>query len=190
MAGLTGCGGDKQSPGALPSETTTAPANSSPATTTPATTPPSTGPGGVPIPKPGSRAGEQSDTGAKAFGVYYVHLLDYTYATRDVAPLRQASDPACILCDGVADDVGKYQKPGYTFQGGRIALKDLTVSEPSVMQPVIIANISITELKVTDPAGKRDPYSEGAHPRAQLRITERWTGSGWRVSDLKLGLPR
>jgi hypothetical protein len=187
LAALAGCGGDKQSPGALPSETGTAPATSNPATTTQATTPPSTGPGGVPIPKPGPRAGEQSDTGAKAFGVYFVKIMDYTYATRDVAPLRRASITSCALCAQVAKSVSKYRQPGYKFEGGRITLRNLTVSQPSVMQPVIVANISITALNVTAPDGRRDPYSGPAHPRAQLVITERWTGSSWTVSDLLIG---
>jgi hypothetical protein len=147
---------------------------------------PSSGAGG-PVPTPGSQAAERSDTGAKTFGVYYVKLLDYTYATRDVTPLRQVSDPVCKLCIGIAADVAKYAKPGYTWQGGRISLRDLTISQPSPTQPVVVANVSITALTVTKPNGQRDPYSEAAHSRAQFMITEKWTGNGWTVTDLLFG---
>jgi hypothetical protein len=183
---LAACSKDSPSSTALPSATG-APPTTTAVTTAPPSSAPSTGPGGVAVPTPAPEAAQRSDTGAKAFGVYYVKLLDYTYATRDVAPLRQASDAACRVCQGTADDVSKFAKPGYKFEGGRFTLKDLTVSQPSPTQPVIVANISITGLTVTDPNGQRDPYSEAAHPRAQLMITEKWTGSGWTVTDLKVG---
>jgi hypothetical protein len=141
----------------------------------------------VSVPVPGPEAAQRSDTGAKAFGVFYVKLLDYTYATRDVTPLRQASDRSCKLCSGIANDVGKYQQPGYTWHGGRITLKDLTISRPSPTQPVIVANVSITALNVTNPNGQRDPYSGPAYPRAQFMITEKWTGNRWIAADLLFG---
>jgi hypothetical protein len=180
---VAGCSKDKGS-AALP--TGTARPTTTTATTPAATTPPATGTSGAPAPTPGPQASQQSDTGAKAFGVYFVKLLDYTYATRDVAPLRQAADAACVGCTGIADDVAKYAKPGYGWQGGRITLKDLTISQPGAT-PVIVANVSVTALKVTDPSGRRDPYSGPAYPRAQFMITEKWTGGSWTVVDLKFG---
>jgi Family of unknown function (DUF6318) len=188
LAALAGCGGGDEGSGALPQPTATVETPPKTDTTPPEVTTASTGPGGVPVPAPGPEAGKQSDLGAKAYGVYYVKLLDYTYATRDVAPLRQASAEGCVVCQGTADDVAKFAKPGYKFEGGRINLKNLTVSQPSPSQPVIVANVSISALEVTDADGQRDPYSEAAHPRAQLLITEKWTGNGWTVTDLKVGI--
>jgi hypothetical protein len=185
LTAVTSCSKDSPGATALPSDTSAPPATT--ATTNPPPPPPPTGTGGAPVPTPAPAAAQRSDTGAKAFGVFYVELLDYTYATRDVAPLRQASDPACKLCTGIANDVGKYQQPGYTWQGGRISLKDLTISQPNPTQPVIVANVSITALNVTNPNGQRDPYSEAAHPRAQFMITEKWNGNGWTVTDLLFG---
>jgi hypothetical protein len=188
---LVSCGGSNDNPGALPSTSTasgsTPPPTSAPPPVTTSSRPSGTGPGGVPIPTPGPAAAQHSAAGAEAFAVYYTHLLDYTYATRDVKPLRDASDPSCVLCIGTADDVSKYAKPGYKWSGGRITLKSVSIAQPSVDRAVATVDISIGELIVIGPDGSRDPYSEAATPRGQLKIVESWTGTGWKPVDLLVG---
>jgi hypothetical protein len=186
LAVLAGCGDDDGS-SALPSATAGSSAASTSAAATSAAPSTSAGSGSSAVPSPAPQAAHEDDIGAKAFGVYFVRVLDYAFDRQDVAPLKAASADSCVLCNQVASSVSRYRKPGYTWRGGRITLKDLTISQPSPSRPVIVANVSISELKVTDPQGRPVPYSEGAHPRAQFLITEEWTDSGWTVTDLKLG---
>jgi Family of unknown function (DUF6318) len=182
---LAACGSSGGGSDTLPSRS--APASTSARSTTASSNPPGTGPGGVPIPQPGAAAAQHSAAGAKAFAEYYTRLLDYTYATRDVKPLRDASDPGCILCQGTADDVSKFAKPGYRWSGGRFTLKGVSIAQPSRDQVIATVDISISELIVIDPNGKRDPYSEAATPVAQLKITENWAGDHWNPVDLLVG---
>lgn len=182
---LPGCGGGDGGASALPSTAGSGSAESASASS-PAVTPTSV-PSGSGVPSRLPEASRHDDVGAKAFGVYFVRVLDHAYRSQDAAPLTAASADSCRLCRQVASSVSTYGKPGYVWRGGLITVKDLSVSQPGSDRLVVVASVSISELVITDPAGHRVPYSEGAHPRAQLMITEEWAGSGWIVTDLALG---
>src|SRR3954453_2065092 len=98
---LAGCSGGDDG-GGTAQGTTTAPAPTSTAVTTsappPTTTAPPTGPGGVPVPAPGPLAARHDETGAKAFAVYFVKVVDYVFATQDVSPISNVSTKECSLC--------------------------------------------------------------------------------------------
>ena len=188
---IAGCpsssgGGSALSTGSGPAATSAGPVTSTPAgAATAAAT--STGPGGVPVPALTAKARQHDSAGAVAYGVYFVHVLDYAYATQDVPPLRRPFTASCTLCSAVVASIGGRPRPQYTFKGGRITLYNLVMSQPSELTPVVVGNGSMTALDVTGPGGKRDRYSGKEEPRLQFVLFEKWTESGWTITRFRLG---
>lgn len=186
LIGLSACGSDRERPSAtLPP--TSAPTSSSTETPAPTAT---SGPNGVvPIPVPAPEASAPDELGAYTFQVYWIQTLDYAYATLDVGPLAAASAPECSLCfAGIVDFLGPRAEQGYLYEGGRFTILNTEVLEAAPGTEATVSSIvSISELRVTDPAGNPDPDSGPAQPQYQLFNTLVWRDGGWLVMDANGG---
>jgi len=99
---LSACTPDASTP------TTLAPLSPTP-TPSPATTLPEPLTAPAPIahaaPVLSTEAKEQTAAGAKAFVRHYFAVVDYAYATGDTDPLMVVSDPECLPCRKIAEQV-------------------------------------------------------------------------------------
>jgi hypothetical protein len=60
--------------------------------------------------------------GAVAAARYFVSLYPYVYATGDLAQWKAMSDPACIFCGSVINNVEKMKALGHTSKGPSVSI--------------------------------------------------------------------
>ena len=183
---LAGCGGSS-TPSALPAATSApgAPASSVTAASPTAAASKTVGPTGVRIPQLPSAARQNTKAGALAYSRYFVDILTYTYAARDVAPLRANSTSECIGCRSIADGVAAQSGPGWKYEGSKFTAPVVVISRWYPDTPKTTATISVTALTVTDPQGRK--ATEKAHPKDYLFMPLKWTSQGWKMGDMVLG---
>lgn len=172
---LAGCGGD-----AKPGPSSSSTAGSSPTTTTPAPTNSATTDPNIP-----AAARAHTPAGAAAFVKYFYGQLNVAWGQPRAGLLAPLSLPDCKTCttleDTAADMVTKRQH--MLGDTARIDSVDPADTESNGDQTVVITG---TQLKTSVVDSRGQKVRDIPADRIRFLATTRWTGSVWRVSEIKV----
>ncbi len=115
---LGACSGEGGEGAPSPTATTTASA-----TVTPSPTP-------TPAPSRPAAMARGDVEGAEAAARYFLSLYPYAYSTGDLEEWIALSDPECVFCASVVDDVRELHDDGGYETGGAIVFEGGTGSDP------------------------------------------------------------
>lgn len=168
--GLSACGGSAE-PSTMPSSS---------GSTTPSASP--TGPVEPVLPE---AAKANTKAAAVAFVRYYVDLINYAQATGDVDGLRAASDPACVLCDNVADTLFDLYDRGGHLSGGDWSITNMEVFATGDASWGSAVRVRTTAQTVTR-KGQQEQHVVGARSSqsfALMREDAGWVVKTWSRID-------
>jgi len=191
---LGGCTSDVR-----PNTSTVAPASSVPTTSAPPvsaspTPSPRPYPADVPLTghnvKPGEKpplypaaARARTQEGANAFAEFYMHTLDWAYATTNPAYLKHYTGPSCGLCTGLATGISKTAAEHHWYLGGRLTVHPATatpigpVTAPADYCSAVVVDITATS--VVDKTGKIF-NGQGALTKQSFKLCAKAGAESWR----------
>jgi hypothetical protein len=137
-------------------------------------------------PPPRTAAIDRNDAdGAVAAATYFISLYSYAYATGNLSEWIAMSDPACVFCSGLTEDVRKATVAGTKFQGGDLSILSSGSSvgeKPNLFLVDLV--VSQAPFKEFDRSGKI--LSEGAGVGAtDVRAVLVHGPNGWLVRAAK-----
>jgi hypothetical protein len=192
----SGCTGE-----AAPNTSTVAPVSSAPSTSAPPTSAsakPSARPYPVDVPltghnvKPGEKpplypaaARARTQDGANAFAEFFMHTLDWAYATTNPSYMKHYVGPSCGLCKGLATGINKTASEHLWYMGGRLTVHPATetpigpVTAPADFCST--ATVDITATSVVDNTGKI--YNgQGALPKQTFKLCAKMSTAFWLIT--------
>jgi Family of unknown function (DUF6318) len=200
-----GCTGEaRPNTSATPTPSTRTPTSASTAPT-PASTPPTPAsptpitqpyPADVPLTGHNLKPGEQpplypaaaharTQAGANAFAEFYLHTLDWAYATTNPSYLKHYSGPTCGLCNGLATGIGQTAADRHWYQGGRLTVHPATTTAIGrVTAPADFCStvgVDSTAQSVVDRTGTVFT-EEAAHPNLRWKVCVIASSSRWQVT--------
>jgi hypothetical protein len=151
------------------------------------TGPLSTGPGVLPGEKPpvlSDAAKQHTSAGARAFAVYYIRALDWSFATNDTYLLEEVSSPACPACNRYIAALNGL-RDGEQLTGSRITI----VSSRVVTGTFAVKSDAVVEFVLNDEAAviarQSSPPTTVApavrHDKSLVFVS--WRSSGWQVVE-------
>ncbi|GAA3382665.1 DUF6318 family protein [Cryptosporangium minutisporangium] len=163
---LAGCGGAEPESGSIADEV--------PTTSSAPPTPPALRPA----------AKRHDREGAAEFARYWFALLGYSFRTGDAAPLRQASDRDCAVCNQALTIIRDGYTGGASLEGGRYTVREARALETSgSVALTVVVTYDRTPRSRTTPLGGSTKELDGAgYADCDLRL--RWTGSAWKVNGV------
>ncbi len=175
---LTGCASEAAE---TPSESL--PSTSSPAPTTEAL--PAVGPADFPVPP---EARTKDAAGAEAFLRYWIDLLNYQQAIPAGQPLRDLG-PDCQECLRIARVFDETAAAGYRYQGGELALNDVTT--PRLSEDTAAFGFGVGQEAVQRVDSNGSPVDEGQEdaPNVAGGIDLVWSSGSecWLVTSFGFG---
>jgi len=169
---LTGCG----------SEAAPAPTSTPSITTSPTRSPTPTASATPTPPVMPNTAMQHTEAGAKAFALYVVDLVNYSFRSLDPHRLEMLATKYCKNCRGGTNGVRKIAERRGTVAGGLWTVTSLNASKLAVAgNPVAVTfAFDAAAETVTYPDGKSDTYA-GGKGRDRLVLTP--TSDGWQIAD-------
>lgn len=82
--------------------------------------------------------------GAIAAATYFIDLYSYAYATGDVAEWKAMSDPECVFCAGLTEDVQTAAADGTRFVGGELTIASSDV-RPGESASVFRVDLTVSQ---------------------------------------------
>ncbi|MCK6211968.1 hypothetical protein KZX45_15590 [Georgenia sp. EYE_87] len=79
----------------------------------------------VPKPVPPETMARDDVAGAEAAAQYFLELYPYVYATGDLSEWKAMSEPECVFCQSVIDEVTEQRRLGGTTTGGGVELESI-----------------------------------------------------------------
>lgn len=80
-------------------------------------------------PEPAAALSEQTVEGADAVARYFLDLYPYAYATGDLEEWQRLSDPDCVFCTSVVDNVTAMHRGGDYASGGAVTVHTMTAEQ-------------------------------------------------------------
>ncbi|MDQ1745160.1 MAG: hypothetical protein QOE23_3499 [Pseudonocardiales bacterium] len=191
-AGCTSGGAGPNTSTVVPAST---PASSSVAPTSPSPTPTARPyPADIPLTghnvKPGEKpplypaaARAHTQDGANAFAEFFMHTLDWAYATTNPSYMKHYSGPSCGLCSGLATGISKTAAQKHWYLGGRLTIHPATatpigpVTAPADYCSTVIVDITATS--VVDKTGKVF-NGQGALTKQSFKLCMKLSSGSWR----------
>ena len=168
----------------------TAPPRSSPAS------PAAVYPADVPLTGHNVRPGERppvypaaarvrSQAGANAFAEFFMHTLDWAYATTNPSYMKHYYASSCGLCSGLATGITKTAQQNRWYLGGRLSIRsttrqpigDVTAPADFCSQP----SVDITATAVVDKTAKVF-NGQGALTAQTFKICSKMRDNAWNVT--------
>lgn len=90
------------------------------------------------------------DNNAKALVLHFYRAYDYAMATGDTSVLKEISDPSCIMCNEIRENISKYHKPRQNTACGQTKDIELSTVDQNnqilvkaqyLQSPIVIKNI-------------------------------------------------
>jgi len=132
-----------------------------------------------------SVAREHTAAGAKAFVVYYWHVVDYAQKTLDTTLLQSISNKDCLGCNNGIVGLRHDAKRGARIRGGDNTVSNLRVTPHSLGEISFTqALLSVTNTTQTEtfPNGK---VKHTASATVRLRMLLQPIPAGWSVETLE-----
>ena len=184
--------------------TSTVPVADSPPSTSAAPSSPSPKPTTRPYPadvpltghnvKPGEKpplypaaARSRTQDGANAFAEFFMHTLDWAYATTNPSYMKHYLAASCGLCDGLATGIHKTATEHHWYLGGRLTVHPATstpigsVTAPAEFCSTVIVDITATS--VVDQTGKIF-NGQGALKKQSFKLCEKSASGLWAATFL------
>jgi hypothetical protein len=188
---VTGCTG-----AAGPNTSTVSVVQSSPSTSAAPAAPTATArsyPVDVPLTGHNVRPGEKpplypaaakahTQAGANAFAEFYMHTLDWAYATTNPSYMKHYTGPSCGLCTGLATGISKTAREKHWYLGGRLTIHPATatpigpVTAPA--ERCSIVRFDVTAFSTVDRTGKVFT-GDGAHSGDEVKLCVKASNSTW-----------
>ena len=181
LAGCNGANADPTPSGSAASNGSQTPSSSptSPGTAT-ATSPSGTATVTVP-----AAARAHTDEGAKAFAVFYLEIYSDSAVRADSAALRVLSAPGCGGCQSLFDLLDEYRAKGQHVNKSSLVVKESSLRpEGSKDRPVVDVLAIDNPKQILRQDGSLVSKVAGAN--INFRLTEEWTGTAWRMTDLRV----
>lgn len=121
--------------------------------------------------------------GAMAAATYFIALYSYAYATGDLAAWTAMSDPACVFCRSVHDDVAAASQSGERSEGGLVTIVGAAMAIPGSDAATYRVDASIHQAayRVLDRTG--DVINEQPGHAGQMGIALATAlPNGWRIT--------
>ena len=193
---VAGCSGGTPSGNTSSVAPNSTAATHSPAVSSPRPKPTSPYPAGVPLTGHNVRPGEKpplypaaaqarTQDGANAFAEFFMHTLDWAYATTNPSYLRRYTGATCGLCKGLATGIAKTAALHEWYLGGRltvhpaVATRIAPVTAPADFCSVV--GVDITAESVVDRTGKVF-NGEGAQTNQRWKLCEKFSSGRWAVT--------
>jgi Family of unknown function (DUF6318) len=115
----------------------------------------------------------KTQAGANAFAEFFMHTLDWAYATTNPSYMRHYSGPSCGLCKGLATGISKTAAEKHWYLGGRFTVHAPTsttvapVTAPADFCSIVV--VDETAQSVVDRSG-RVFSGDGAHRDDRLKV--------------------
>lgn len=129
----------------------------------------------------------RTQAGANAFAEFYLHTLDWAYATTNPSYMKHYNGASCGLCNGLATGIAKTAAEKHWYLGGRLTVR------PAIATPIApvtapadycsVVSVDITATSVVD-RSQHVFNGQGALVRQTFKTCERLTGSTWQVTFL------
>src|SRR5659263_380608 len=99
----------------------------------------------VPLPVMPPEMANNDAAGAEAAARFFVSLIEYTYANRDVAQFAALTDDDCVFCQGVISEVDRMLAEGVTREGGSLRVVAAVSNEYSESTGVHLVRLQLAE---------------------------------------------
>lgn len=121
--------------------------------------------------------------GAAAFIRHYFDLMNYAYATGDLAPVQAIREPGCEACRGMEEIIKEGYAPGQHIEGGQNSVVDVAVppEDPAAGMGAVVV-LDVTAGRVVGPGAEvvRDiEAEEDLVIRFLVRHDDAWTVVAW-----------
>lgn len=133
-------------------------------------------------------ANARTQAAANAFAEFYMHTLDWAYATTNPSYMKHYNGASCGQCQGLATGIHRTSTDGHWYLGGRLTVRDAQatpirpVTAPADFCSLVAVDVSATS--VVDKTGK--VFSgDGAYAGDRFKLCARMTTDrGWNVTYL------
>jgi hypothetical protein len=129
---------------------------------------------------------------AEAVAVYFLNLYPYALATNDLTEWKALSQPECVFCNSVIDNVEKQVAAGHRSDGGLVSVE--SVSGVEVSEGFYNVRVAATQTPSNEyaPDGSRVDESLGSQAELKLvipRIDSHWMVRRVQVDEVPAPLP-
>jgi hypothetical protein len=129
----------------------------------------------------------RTQAGANAFAEFYMHTLDWAYATTNPSYMKHYTGPSCGLCTGLATGISKTAAQHHWYLGGRFTVHTAAFTTVApVTAPADYCshvNVDTTAESVVDRTGK--VFSgDGAYKNLKVKICAKFINSKWQTTYL------
>jgi len=130
-------------------------------------------------------ANARTQAAANAFAEFYMHTLDWAYATTNPSYMKHYNGASCGLCNGLATGIAKTAAEKHWYLGGRLTIRPATATPIApVTAPAdycSVVSVDITAQTVVDKTGSI-VSGEAAHPNFRWKLCSKWTVGTWHAS--------
>jgi Family of unknown function (DUF6318) len=129
-------------------------------------------------------ATQHSAAGAAAFARFFIHTIDWGYATTSSAYMRHYFRPSCIECENVAHALDRAHMLGRTFIGDRFTLRSsrsVVPTRPNMDH--VVVRFDVNSAEVVSKTGKFIT-GEAALPDYGEHVTLRWSSGSWDIVEM------
>jgi hypothetical protein len=132
-----------------------------------------------------AEAKAQTAVGAMAFVRHYFAVVDYAYTTGETAPLAAISDPECLTCTQIMNQIGEASSKDQTYERAPTTIS--TVNAPlaeGVAAVEIDVTYSSTGLSLIDDSGVALATTSTITDQS-LRFILVWSDRTWLVHNYR-----
>jgi Family of unknown function (DUF6318) len=161
-------------------------AASSPAPTVVATPTVTPSPSASPAPTLPPEAQQPTQAGAVAFFRYYIDLYNYSFKALDATELKNASDPECVFCESVIENVRETKSKNQSTEGGLLTVI-ATAPSPGKANTGMIVAARLTQAagRTTDVTGMT-VTTVPPHSNVRMNAGVRWKSGQWILIDVSI----
>jgi hypothetical protein len=151
---------------------------------------PTTGPNlvrkGEKPPRMPLEATQHTQAGATAFAQFFIHTIDWAYATVDASYMKHYASASCGACGTFSDGIEKARALGHRYIGGRFTVRSASPGASSGTDARATVLLDITGFQEVD---QKDGFVRGQAPQRGLRfaVDLKWEAGGWSVSEMRVG---
>lgn len=129
----------------------------------------------------------RTQAGANAFAEFYLHTLDWAYATTNPSYMRHYNGASCGLCNGLATGIAKTAAEKHWYLGGRLTIRPATATAiaPVTAPADYCSVVSMDETAFTTVDKSGAVFTgDGAHTRDRLKLCFARSAETWIVTYL------
>ncbi|MDD9207576.1 DUF6318 family protein [Georgenia sp. 10Sc9-8] len=125
---------------------------------------------------------DDGTAGAEAAAEYFISLYPYVYATGDLTEWRELSDPECVFCTSVIENVEELHDEGGYQVGGEISVRGVSSRSREPGNQYFRVDLRISEAPSTRVASSgKSSRENGGNGRLIFALAPE--ADGWRVRE-------